>query len=40
MELEMRVVDTGTQECELIEVEDVMELDIRSRHLKDIVVTG
>ena len=36
----MRVVDTGTQECELIEVEGVMELDIRSRHLKDIVVTG
>ena len=36
----MRVVDTGTQECELIEVEDVVELDIRSGHLKDIVVTG
>jgi hypothetical protein len=40
LELEMSVVDTGTQECELIEVEDVMELDIKRSHLKDIVVTG
>lgn len=40
MELETREVDIGTQECELTEGEDAVELDIRSGRLKDIVVTG
>jgi hypothetical protein len=36
----MGEVDIGTQECKLSEVEDVMELDIKSGHLKGLVQTG